>query len=71
VSERPAHDPRSSLGWAVVLLYMGGVFGILSAVVSATKVEAPNSIKFVLATISAVLAVLCFGVGIFIDVQRP
>jgi hypothetical protein len=54
-----------------MLLYMGGVFGILSAVVSATKVEAPNSIKFVLATISAVLAALCFGVGIFIDVQRP
>jgi len=67
----PSPNRQSSLGTAVMLLYLGGVFGILSAVASATALDAPNALKFVFAAISVVLAALCFALGMFIDVQRP
>jgi hypothetical protein len=54
-----------------MLLYLGGVVGILSAVASATALDAPNALKFVFAAISVVLAALCFALGMFIDLQRP
>jgi hypothetical protein len=53
-----------------MLLYVGGVLGIVAAVASATELDAPNAVKFVFAAISLMLAALCFGVGMFIDVQR-
>jgi hypothetical protein len=68
--QTPRPNPQSSLGTAVMLLYIGGILGIVSAVVSATQLDAPNALRFVLAAISVILTAICFAVGIFIDVQR-
>lgn len=68
--QTPRPNRQSSLGTAVMLLYIGGILGIVSAVVSATQLDAPNALRFVLAAISVILTAICFAVGIFIDVQR-
>jgi uncharacterized membrane protein YczE len=71
VSQAPPPTRRPSLGGVVLLLYVAGFLGVIAAVVSATKLETPNAVKFVFAAISLTLSVLCFAVGIFIDGQRP
>jgi hypothetical protein len=55
----------------VLVLYLAGFLGVIAAVVSATKFETPNAVKFVFAAISLTLSALCFAVGIFIDGQGP
>jgi hypothetical protein len=70
VNQQPKRNRQSALGTSVMLLYVGGVLGIVAAVASATELDAPNAVKFVFAAISLILAALCFGVGMFIDVQR-
>jgi hypothetical protein len=70
VNREPRRNRQSALGTSVMLRYLGGALGVLSAVASATALDVPNALKFVFAAISLTLAALCFGVGIFIDVQR-
>ena len=61
----------ATLGGVVLVLYLAGFLGVIAAVVSATQLDAPSSLKFVFAAVSLMLAALCFAVGILFDVQRP
>lgn len=71
MSQPASPNRQSSLGAVVLVLYMAGILGVISAVVSATELDGSNALKFVLSAIAIVLAALCFSVGVFIDVQRP
>ena len=65
---RPPNE--SNLGAVCLMLLFGALLGVVVALV-AISLDQPNSVKFVIAGVSIMLALMCGALGVYIDEQRP